>query len=180
MIIANPNSTRLVWKTKSIDDLVVDKFGFFSSEFQLIDEPIYGEYTIKVQYTVPGSEAIRLKTATFTVQEYSLPKFDVSIQAKDYFIHDDSDFNFRVCARYTHGKPFQGNLEVKVKANYADSYSSHQIISIYGFAPATPTFYPTLNKDGCGEVKVQGGQFVNSDSFPVDKFHSWLKNLFPV
>lgn len=53
-----------------------------------------------------------IKTATFTVAEYSLPKFEVKITPPPYLLMDATTAMFKICANYTFGKPVTGTLKV--------------------------------------------------------------------
>ncbi|CAI9601968.1 unnamed protein product [Staurois parvus] len=76
------------------------------SEFSLplSSEPPLGEYSIRVKDTVH----------TFTVEEYVLPKFEVSLQFPKVVMFDSNKFPLHICGRYTYGKPVQGNYTATV------------------------------------------------------------------
>ena len=55
-------------------------------------------------------------TYKFDVEEYVLPKFEVTISGDSFIVENDGqDFPFSVEAKYTFGKPVPGNLVVNVK-----------------------------------------------------------------
>ncbi|KAM5140421.1 alpha-2-macroglobulin-like [Mantella aurantiaca] len=78
--------------------------GLAELSLPLSSEPPLGEYSIRVKDTVH----------TFTVEEYVLPKFEVSLQFPKVVMVESKQFPLHVCGRYTYGKPVQGNFSVSV------------------------------------------------------------------
>ncbi|KAM6438234.1 alpha-2-macroglobulin-like protein 1 [Rhynochetos jubatus] len=82
--------------------------GIVDLSFPLAAEALVGEYTIKM----PDS------THTFSVEEYVLPKFSVSIQMPQVVTILEENFHLHVCGMYTYGKPVQGSVKVVVCRKY--------------------------------------------------------------
>ncbi|XP_063818193.1 alpha-2-macroglobulin-like [Pseudophryne corroboree] len=78
--------------------------GMAERSLPLSSEPQLGEYSIWVDNTVH----------TFTVEEYVLPKFEVTLQFPKYVMFNSDHFSAQLCGRYTYGKPVQGNYTATV------------------------------------------------------------------
>ncbi|KAM8924834.1 alpha-2-macroglobulin-like protein 1, partial [Pelodytes ibericus] len=72
--------------------------GIAEISLPLSPEPTLGEHTIKVSDI----------SATFTVEEYVLPKFEVSMEFPQEVMFNSKDFSIKICSRYTYGKPVHG------------------------------------------------------------------------
>ncbi|XP_067137235.1 alpha-2-macroglobulin-like protein 1 isoform X2 [Centruroides vittatus] len=90
--------------------------GFIHQELELPDEPVLGTWTLHVQidklYTVKY----------FNVKEYVLPTFEVKIIPPRYFFKDQQNVTWKICAKYTYGKPVQGKLITELKLSPAYYY----------------------------------------------------------
>nr|XP_053636062.1 alpha-1-inhibitor 3-like [Cherax quadricarinatus] len=104
----------LVWITTPSDTRVaqwlnVDNCnGLVHLSFQLADELEQGTYTIHVESTESK------RTMTFKVEQYVLPRFEVTVMATKYVLITDNHFTINVCARYTFGQPVNGTARVEV------------------------------------------------------------------
>ncbi|XP_075144180.1 alpha-2-macroglobulin-like [Leptodactylus fuscus] len=78
--------------------------GIAELSLPLSSEPPLGQYSIKVKDNVH----------TFSVEEYVLPKFEVTLHMPDAVVITDERFTLTVCGRYTYGKPVQGDYKVQV------------------------------------------------------------------
>ncbi|KAM5140434.1 alpha-2-macroglobulin-like protein 1 [Mantella aurantiaca] len=78
--------------------------GMAELSLPLSSEPPLGEYSIRVKDTVH----------TISVEEYVLPKFEVTLQFPKVVMFNSEQFPLRVCGRYTYGKPVQGNYTASV------------------------------------------------------------------
>nr|DBA23306.1 TPA: hypothetical protein GDO54_014234 [Pyxicephalus adspersus] len=78
--------------------------GMAELSFPLSSEPPLGEYSIRVKDTVH----------TISVEEYVLPKFEVTLQFPKVVMFNSKQFPLRICGRYTYGKPVQGNYTASV------------------------------------------------------------------
>ncbi|XP_050718244.1 alpha-1-inhibitor 3-like isoform X4 [Eriocheir sinensis] len=80
--------------------------GLVHQEFQLISEPDEGTYKIHVESPVGGSKEVK----SFKVEEFVLPRFEVTVEAPPYILGSDKRLSYKVCATYTYGQPVKGNV----------------------------------------------------------------------
>ncbi|CAH2330819.1 Hypothetical predicted protein, partial [Pelobates cultripes] len=105
--LQDPQRNRLAqWKD------VVPNSGIVDLSFQLSPEPALGTYNIKTD----------LINHVFTVEEYVLPKFEVSLQAPPSITVLDSNMTVTTCARYTFGQPVPGTVTFKICQKCWGSY----------------------------------------------------------
>lgn len=98
--VTTPSRTRIAqWKN------VTTSSGLVHLSFQLADEPEEGFYNIHVK----GPDG-RTNTNSFKVEEYVLPRFEVTMTPPKYVLASDEKFVFTVCAKYTFGQPVKGNV----------------------------------------------------------------------
>ncbi|NXB40023.1 OVOS protein, partial [Eulacestoma nigropectus] len=88
---------------------VTSKHGIAQLSFPLISEPILGSYQIIVE-TKSGEKEYQ----SFRVEEYVLPKFEVTITGPKAISFFDEEVRVNVCASYTYGQPVQGNARINV------------------------------------------------------------------
>ncbi|XP_074966871.1 ovostatin-like [Phalacrocorax aristotelis] len=88
---------------------VASKHGIVQLSFPLIPEPILGSYHITVEKK-SGEKEYQF----FTVEEYVLPKFEVTTSVPKRISFFDEEVKVNVCASYTYGQPVQGNAQVSV------------------------------------------------------------------
>ncbi|NXA38237.1 OVOS protein, partial [Eudromia elegans] len=88
---------------------VTSKHGIVQLSFQLIEEPILGYYHITVEKK-SGEKAYH----SFTVEEYVLPKFEVTTSVPPRISFFDEELKVNTCALYTYGQPVQGNVQISV------------------------------------------------------------------
>ncbi|XP_078064315.1 murinoglobulin-2-like [Mustelus asterias] len=67
-------------------------------------EPMQGSYRIEVL-----KKQGKVKHS-FTVEEYVLPKYQVTVELPDTINHRDETITVKVCGRYTYGKPVMGEV----------------------------------------------------------------------
>uniref|UniRef100_A0A8D1N8B6 Ovostatin homolog 2-like n=1 Tax=Sus scrofa TaxID=9823 RepID=A0A8D1N8B6_PIG len=77
--------------------------------FQLISEPMVGDYSIVVK-----RESGKMLMHQFTVNKYVLPKFEVKVSAPQTITISDDEFQVSACAKYTFGQPVQGRAQIRV------------------------------------------------------------------
>ncbi|XP_010225972.1 PREDICTED: alpha-2-macroglobulin-like protein 1 [Tinamus guttatus] len=85
---------------------VMPQDGIADLSFQLTHEPVLGTYVINVT----KGKAF----ASFSVQEYGLPKFDMFFEGPIQIYALDKTFPLRVCGRYTYGKGVQGMVHMSL------------------------------------------------------------------
>ncbi|KAG6924451.1 ovostatin, partial [Chelydra serpentina] len=79
----------------------------------------------------------------FTVEEYVLPKFEVTINAPKRISFLDQELKVNVCAAYTYGQPVQGRVQLSVcRKHYNDRCNE----TPKGICEAVTA---QLGKDGC-------------------------------
>ncbi|NWZ38433.1 OVOS protein, partial [Brachypodius atriceps] len=88
---------------------VTSKRGIVELSFPLIPEPILGSYQITVETKSGGKEY-----QSFRVEEYVLPKFEVTTTGPKTISFFDEEIRVTVCGSYTYGQPVQGNAQINV------------------------------------------------------------------
>ncbi|NXO19879.1 OVOS protein, partial [Cisticola juncidis] len=88
---------------------VTSKSGIVQLSFPLIPEPILGSYQITVEMKSGEKEY-----QSFRVEEYVLPKFEVTTNGPKAISFFDEEVRVNVCASYTYGQPVQGNAQINV------------------------------------------------------------------
>ncbi|KFR00859.1 Ovostatin, partial [Opisthocomus hoazin] len=88
---------------------VTSKHGIVQLSFPLISEPMLGSYHIIVEKK-SGEKLYQL----FSVEEYVLPKFEVTTSVPNRISFFDEELRVNVCASYTYGQPVQGNVQINV------------------------------------------------------------------
>lgn len=81
--------------------------GTVSLEYQLSDQPVFGEW--KVQIIAQG----QIEEATFLVEEYYQTRFEVNVTMPAFFFTSDKYIRGVVHANYTSGAPVPGNLTLR-------------------------------------------------------------------
>jgi len=105
--VEDPRNRRIAqWKDQDLDK------GLMQQQFQLSEEPELGTWTINFK-----AGSIKDRT-TFTVSEYVLPKYQVTIDPPAAILRDAQLVEWKVCAKYTHG----GSVKGQVKANFTSIY----------------------------------------------------------
>ncbi|KAM4618032.1 alpha-2-macroglobulin-like protein 1 [Discoglossus pictus] len=118
--------------------------GIADFSYPLSSEPQLGKYSIRVNNNFHQ----------FSVEKYVLPKFEVIFHLPEVITIWQKDLKFRVCGRYTYGKPVQGvyNTELcrKSKWYYWWTHKDNDICV---------SFSGKLDKSGCSLVEVQAYTF---------------------
>ncbi|NWR94274.1 A2ML1 protein, partial [Furnarius figulus] len=97
--VQDPHGNRIAqWRDVSPRQGIVDL------SLPLATEPALGTYTIHVEG----------KTHSFSVEEYVLPKFDVTINLPSVVLERDKKFQMEICGRYTYGKPVHGSVQASL------------------------------------------------------------------
>nr|XP_031300000.1 ovostatin homolog 2-like [Camelus dromedarius] len=84
--------------------------------FQLISEPMFGDYSIIVH-----RKSGKTLTHQFTVNRHVLPKFEVKVSAPKTVTISDDEFQVAACAKYTFGQPVQGRAQIRVCREFPSS-----------------------------------------------------------
>ncbi|XP_067167896.1 alpha-2-macroglobulin-like protein 1, partial [Apteryx mantelli] len=99
VLLKDPSRNRIAqWRDVSPQQGIVDL------SLPLSAEPALGTYTIEVGKT----------RHFFSVEEYVLPKFEVTIELPVVLLETDKKFQVDICGRYTYGKPVQGKVQASL------------------------------------------------------------------
>ncbi|NXF11299.1 A2MG protein, partial [Smithornis capensis] len=104
MIFPDPQKNRLYQWTQ-----VELKMGFIQLFFNLTSEPIQGTYAVVTQKT-----SGKIIQHLFSVEEYVLPKFEVTVKMPKMITILDEQLKVTVCGLYTFGKPVPGLVSFRV------------------------------------------------------------------
>ncbi|XP_041359485.1 CD109 antigen-like isoform X2 [Gigantopelta aegis] len=106
IVVTDPNHNTIKhWKVESV------AHGVVSQQMMLSSQPLNGDWKITV--TLPEFENTR-QSKSFTVRQYELPKFEVTIDVPPFMLLSDSDLTGTIKTKYTFGKPVKGMAELKV------------------------------------------------------------------
>lgn len=82
-------------------------FGTVSLQYQMSDQPLFGEWYVRV-------EALgQIEEAQFLVEEYYQTRYEVNVTMPAFFFNTEPFIHGRVMANYTSGGPVRGNLTLK-------------------------------------------------------------------
>ncbi|KAJ8926001.1 hypothetical protein NQ315_009856 [Exocentrus adspersus] len=81
--------------------------GTVSLDYQLSDQPVFGEWKIRV--IAQG----QIEELTFLVEEYYQTRYEVAVTMPAFFLSTDQYIQGTVMANYTSGAPVKGNLTLK-------------------------------------------------------------------
>ncbi|VDI41931.1 Hypothetical predicted protein, partial [Mytilus galloprovincialis] len=99
--------------------------GVYSGSMAMTDNPVLGDWTIKA--TSHGVSSNR----TVTVDQYVLPKFEVTVHLPSYVLTNASQVQGIVEAKYSYGKPVSGNVEIEANLYWAcNSWNDQRYIPI--------------------------------------------------
>lgn len=118
IIIKDPNESQIKQWLK-----VSGTNGVFSGDLQLSDYPVLGLWTIHVTSLLNGGTE---KVLTFRVEEYVLPKFEVSVKLPSFLQAESKSLPITVNAKYTYGKPVRGKVQLSVKIQSYGTYEETQ------------------------------------------------------
>ncbi|XP_040171454.1 CD109 antigen-like isoform X2 [Anopheles arabiensis] len=90
--------------------------GVFESELTLSTAPVLGAWTINVE--VLGSKHNKV----FEVDEYVLPKFEVTVESPGITTFKDGKVKAIIRSKYTYGKPVKGEATVSVSPEFQFHY----------------------------------------------------------
>ncbi|NXP58496.1 A2MG protein, partial [Chloropsis cyanopogon] len=113
-MILDPKNNRLYqWTNAELE------MGFIQLFFNLTSEPIQGTYTVVAQKA--SGKTVR---HSFSVEEYVLPKFEVTVKMPKVISILDKELKVTVCGLYTFGKPVPGLVSFRVCRKYEHSSTS--------------------------------------------------------
>lgn len=101
--VTSPSDVRIAqWNNVTFEKGIVQR------DVQLTEEPELGLWQIVVELP---TQTVRQH---FEVNEYVLPKFEVTIKPPSYVLADAKEITWKICAHYTFGQPVDGTLAVNV------------------------------------------------------------------
>ncbi|KAG0410788.1 hypothetical protein HPB47_012086 [Ixodes persulcatus] len=101
--ITSPGDVRIAqWNNVTFEKGIVQR------DFKLSEEPELGLWQIVVELP---SQTVRQH---FEVNEYVLPKFEVTVKPPSFVLADAKEITWKICAHYTFGQPVDGTLKVNV------------------------------------------------------------------
>ncbi|XP_017591786.1 PREDICTED: alpha-2-macroglobulin-like protein 1 [Corvus brachyrhynchos] len=144
VFLKDPSGNRIAqWRE------VTPRQGIVDLSLPLASEPALGTYTISVEG----------KSHSFSVEEYVLPKFEVTIHLPSALRTKDEKFPVEICGRYTYGKPVQGKVQ-------ADLCLSQRLWPLYRETCTQVT--GQTGKNGCFSTEVSLAAF-NMTTFETEK-----------
>ncbi|KAJ8029030.1 Murinoglobulin-1 [Holothuria leucospilota] len=152
IFVESPNNIRLVqWNDVERPDGLVDL------AFQLIAEPTLGKYNVRAY--IDGE----WRSQSFKVEEYVLPKFEITFSAPKFILINAEEYAFQVCAKYTYGQPVRGSVSGQVGLRQREySYYPRDRIDLLnpeGEQDEAPLMNPLdfageLDQNGCLDVDL--------------------------
>ncbi|CAH2000434.1 unnamed protein product [Acanthoscelides obtectus] len=107
--------------------------GTVSLEYQLSDQPTFGEWKIRV--IAQG----QVEESSFLVEEYYQTRFEVNVTMPAFFLNTDEYVHGIIMANYTSGAPVRGNLTLKA--------------TVRPIKPIDPNKYTKKNRPRPGEQR---------------------------
>ncbi|VDH93325.1 Hypothetical predicted protein [Mytilus galloprovincialis] len=148
--VKNPGDVRLMqWLN------VENNKGLLSFEMPLSEDPPLGEW--KITMLVEGKEHVQ----PFTVQEYVLPKYEVTITAPTFLLPTTETIQGTVCAKYTYGKPVKGKVELSVCFQDTSPYFYYYRSRDNSERPCATRI---MDIDGCETYMVDGSELMLDSS----------------
>ncbi|XP_010283365.1 PREDICTED: LOW QUALITY PROTEIN: alpha-2-macroglobulin-like protein 1 [Phaethon lepturus] len=99
VLLKDPSGNRIAqWREVSPRQGIVDL------SLPLAAEPALGTYLIEVEG----------KSHSFSVEEYVLPKFEMTIHLPAVVLEGEEKFQMQICGCYTYGKPIQGRVQASL------------------------------------------------------------------
>ncbi|NXS76044.1 A2ML1 protein, partial [Pandion haliaetus] len=134
--------------------------GIMDLSLPLAAEPALGTYVIEVEG----------KSHSFSVEEYVLPKFEVTIDLPAVVLEKHKKFQMEICGRYTYGKPVQG----KVQASLCQPFGYIRILYRLDSAPQKEMNCIEVSgqteKNGCFSTEVSLSAFNLTSSMYQKQF----------
>ncbi|XP_065278856.1 alpha-2-macroglobulin-like protein 1 [Emys orbicularis] len=136
--VQDPSGNRIAqWRD------VTPQQGIVDLSLPLSAEPAMGTYAIEVQGT----------RHLFSVEEYVLPKFEVTLELPPVVTVLDETLLLRVCGRYTYGKPVQGRVQASLCQEEQPAYHWYHLHGALTGALCTELTGQT-ESNGCFSTEV--------------------------
>uniref|UniRef100_A0A8C5GA48 Alpha-2-macroglobulin-like n=1 Tax=Gouania willdenowi TaxID=441366 RepID=A0A8C5GA48_GOUWI len=99
----------------------------------------------------------------FKVEKYVLPKFDVTLHAKEEISVIDTEFEAEMCAKYTYGQSVPGVVTLNVcrplNRYISGNYGSSEITDIAQLSSPCHTETKKTDKNGCAKFTIKMSTF---------------------
>uniref|UniRef100_A0A3P9PFK9 Alpha-2-macroglobulin-like n=1 Tax=Poecilia reticulata TaxID=8081 RepID=A0A3P9PFK9_POERE len=103
----------------------------------------------------------------FKVEKYVLPKFSITMDAKDEVSIGQEEFETKVCSKYTYGQPVPGSVTVKVCRSLEiyvyNGPMPHRNPEDYKITPPCETMTKQMDKTGCAVFEFKMSSFTKID-----------------
>ncbi|XP_028319635.1 alpha-2-macroglobulin-P-like [Gouania willdenowi] len=153
--LQDPNSNRIAqWLNQTMDQGIIDL------SHPIITEAEQGSYTITAE-THHGEHI----SHSFDIKQYVLPKYEVKVHLPTVISILDQEVTFRVCGKYTYGKPVIGS----VKAEFCRERSTMFWLP-KPFEDICRKFELTTDQSGCVAQTVDLGPFGLDQDMYADRF----------
>ncbi|XP_009950303.1 PREDICTED: alpha-2-macroglobulin-like protein 1, partial [Leptosomus discolor] len=139
VFLKDPSGNRIAqWREVSPQQGIVDL------SLPLAAEPALGTYII----------AVEGKTHSFSVEEYVLPKFEMTIDLPAVVLAEDKKFQMEICGRYTYGKPVQGKVQASLCQSTRHIWILHRLHSAPQKEKNCIEVSGQTEKNGCFSTEV--------------------------
>ncbi|XP_044739302.1 pregnancy zone protein-like isoform X4 [Chrysoperla carnea] len=139
--LENPSGIRIAqWLNVSSNN------GFVQEEIQLSSEPHLGTWKLFIQ----ASEKSNPVTKTFEIKKYVLPRFEVTIDHESNILNDAEQLEYKICGKYSYGKPVQGEVSVKVNTKVWSRSEEFEYNNL------------TLERDGCKLLTIPSNEIIKN------------------
>ncbi|XP_064617744.1 LOW QUALITY PROTEIN: complement C3-like [Liolophura sinensis] len=93
------------------------KNGFISHTHDIIDRPLFGNWTIRASY---GKDNKSSNSVQFEIREYLLPMFEVKVKPhlSNFILPETQELQGSVTARYVFGKPVKGFVVLTISVDF--------------------------------------------------------------
>lgn len=115
--------------------------GTVSLEYKLSDQPVYGDWSIRV--VAQG----QVEEHAFAVEEYYQTRFEVNVTMPAFFFNTDPFIYGKIMANFTSGAPVRGNLTIKAQVRPLGWFNSKVINQKYRVGNTGPRNLPDYNID---------------------------------
>ncbi|XP_076066334.1 alpha-1-inhibitor 3-like isoform X3 [Oratosquilla oratoria] len=144
---------------------VDNSMGLVHLEFQLVEEADEGTYTIQAEMNNGG-----IAFAFFTVEDYVLPRFEVTLTTPKTILSTDDGGVVRICANYSFGRPVKGRAEISLRRSPPHSFSPLRPLPFH-------TDYMEFKKQspihGCQNFEFTFKELTNNASDDTVPFTVW-------
>ncbi|VVC38101.1 Hypothetical protein CINCED_3A025405 [Cinara cedri] len=150
-------------------------FGCVSLNYEMSDQPVFGEWTIQV--VAQG----QIEEVNFLVEEYYQTRFEVNVTMAAYFLDSDKYLTGFVMANYTNGGPVSGNLTLKATVrplkNGFQNFDGSVVEKYFSFDESNPWYPKQPEDERINEIPhIQWFYGVYNFKFPLSE----LQKNFPI